>query len=396
MKISLGYNDKDGDNKLSLFICAFFFASALNVAVKNFFSFSATSSSLISVAFGAVIIFSLVLALPTLFYRSSLRIIVTESCFIFLFLVSHLMNYAQPTILFNTAFWTLFVCIPFSFAGVSIYSKEILFHRLKNTSFFLFPFLCIALLNLRGSYNMSLSYMIILPILFFIYSYFNGKKIYDVVFAVFGILLIFLYGARGPLLCIFFYLFVKIFLHKLDFWKIVFCFSLIVIMVSAVLYWDDIIQYIRIFLYENGIKSYVLHRLVSGSFTESISRDSIRNYYFELIEQRPFLGYGLMGGWLDSGLGPHNMLIEFILAFGILGGGVLSLCMIVILLKSIVVKNNILYELVLILASCNFTMFFVSGNWLAKPFFFLYVFLAIANFGFFKNPSKVNHSEPYA
>ena len=132
------------------------------------------------------------------------------------------------------------------------------------------------------------------------------------------------------------------------------------------------------FLVNSGIHSYALQRLINGQITETAGRDALWKYYTGLIQQRPIFGYGLQGGWLGPGNGPHNMLLEYILAFGIIVGGIVSAYSIYLLLFSVFKRNGKSGDLILILAFYNFTMYLVSGNWLEKPLFFLFAALAIA------------------
>jgi hypothetical protein len=69
------------------------------------------------------------------------------------------------------------------------------------------------------------------------------------------------------------------------------------------------------------------------------------------------------------------MLIEFFLAFGIIGGALISIYAIILVIRSFLFKEGILGELLLIYAAINIVMFFVSGNFLEKPNLFILVAL---------------------
>lgn len=382
MKIRLSNNDEKGDKKLAFFICTYIIASSLNISVKTIFSIPTSMWSMVSLFFEAIIVLSLVFAIPTLLFRRKEQLIIVEIVFLLVFLFSFLLGEADLSMLVSTGFWTFAVCIPLGIAGISIVNSNILFSMMKKTAYIEYPILCIALLSMQnsGSYSMSVSYVLILPVLFFLYDYFEDNKIYGLVLSILGMLLILIYGARGPLLCITFYIFVKLFIRQKrdkSIRKLVIRLAVIAIIILVIANWDIILRYVEVFLSRNGISSYSLRRLLSGQFSETAGRDDLWNYYIGLIKKKPFVGYGVLGGWISSGEGPHNMLLEFILAFGYLGGGIVGLISIFLLLRAIKTDNSFLSELILILAAYNFTMYLVSGDWLEKPMFFLFVMLTL-------------------
>lgn len=380
MTIRLGKTDASGDKRLSFFICSYVLLSSLNIAVKTIINIPESRWGLVSNLFQLPIIILLLIAIPIIIVRKLNALVVSEAVFVILYGVSFLMGYAERGLLFNTAFWTLCVCIPIGIAGVAIYDRTILFSKLRKTSYFEFFFLIIALYRMRElkSYSMSVSYAIVLPILFLFNDYFTDNKKSSLFFAVLGSLTVLLFGARGPLICILFYCFVRIFFnnkitktgYKTFFTRIL----VLVLVLCIVVFWDKILVWVESFAQGYKLDTYVIRRILSGQIFSSDARSDFRKYYLALAYQKPLFGYGLMGGWIQSGAGPHNMLIELLLAFGCIIGSVFCILAIMLLVKSIfTIRNN---ELVLILAALNITLFLVSGDWLQSPMFFLFIFLA--------------------
>lgn len=397
MKIRLSYNDEKGDRKLAFFICTYIIASSLNISVKTIFPIPTSMWSLVSLFFEAIIVLSLVFAFPTLLFRRKEQLIAIEIVFLFVFLFSFLLGEADISLLVSTGFWTFAVCIPLGIAGISIVNSNILFRMMRITAYIEYPILCIALLSMRnsGSYSMSASYVLILPVLFFLYDYLEENKVYGLALSILGMLLILVYGARGPLLCITFYVFVKLFLRQRkdkNIRKLVIRLAVIAIIILAIVNWDIILRYVEVFLSRYGISSYSLRRLLNGQFSETAGRNDLWDYYIGLIKKKPFVGYGVLGGWLGAGEGPHNMLLEFILAFGYLGGGIVSLISIFLLLRTIKTDSSLLSELVLILAAYNFTMYLVSGDWLEKPMFFLFILLTFLKMRLSRKENNMRNS----
>lgn len=379
MKIHLDKTGEKGDNKLSIFICAYILSSSLNIAIKTLIPISGAIWDFVSLGFEAAIFLTLIIAAPTLFYRAGKSFGLVEGIFIFLFMLSLLMGEAESSLLFSTSFWTLAVCIPIGIAGISIYNKDILFKYIQISSFIEFPFLCLALLSMRtvGSYNMSASYALVLPVLFLFYQFFENKNVVALILGILSTALILFFGARGPFACVALYVFIKLFIKKGNLRTILIRIVLLSIVAALLVNWATVLKSMQLFLTKNGINSYALQRLINGQILETAGRNDLWDYYIGLIKDRPIIGYGLQGGWIASGTGPHNMLLEFILAFGVLAGGALSVTAIILFIKAVYNRNGKEGELLLILASYNFTMYFVSGNWLEKPLFFLFIFLTL-------------------
>ena len=160
------------------------------------------------------------------------------------------------------------------------------------------------------------------------------------------------------------------------------------------MYYKEIINSINIFLFEHGIYSRTLYLLINNRLLQSSGRDVLFNYYWELAMEKPLLGWGLVGGWIKEGSGPHNMLIEFFLAFGIVGGALISIVIIVIVARSLFMQRGILGDLLLIYTAINIVMFFVSGDFLSKPNLFILVALYFsASKGVLLNKTMVKSGE---
>ena len=387
MKLNLSKLENLGDERLSFFICTYILSSSFNAIIKTIFPISDTDWSTVSNFFSLLIIITLIIALPAIIKRQGFKLFILEIVFFVLYLISYFTGFAKQDVLFDAAFWTLFVCLPIAVAGISVYNKDTLFKFLTKSFLVEFPFLCIALLSLRygelgtvrSTYSMTISYMLVLPILFFFHLYFHHNKPINLFFSLFGTVLIVLFGARGPVLCVLFYLLIHFFIQSLVLKKIIYVCLTVIIIGLLIGYADVLIQKINLFLFNAGINSYVLNRLISGNIAESTARVELANYYLDLIDKRPFLGYGLTGGWLEKGLGPHNAFLELYLAFGYFGGTLISLFLIILLLCTLFNKTKAINGLLLILATYVYPQLMLSGGILVNPLCFLFIFLATQN-----------------
>ena len=106
----------------------------------------------------------------------------------------------------------------------------------------------------------------------------------------------------------------------------------------------------------------------------------IFKYYLDLAIQKPILGWGVLGGWIGKGSGPHNMLIEILLAFGGILGGIIIVSLLLSQLRVFFVKDKSTKDLILIYMSICIVLYFVSGNFLQKSDFFIFVGLIFNSF----------------
>lgn len=365
-----------GDKRLAVFIASYFLSSSFNMCIKTLLRIPERYWSLISYLFEGIMILCLVCALPTLFRRVGKNFILTEVVFVALYAISLLMGYAELSLLFNAFFWTVGVCIPLGFCTVAVRSKEYVFDVLYKICIVEYPLLGITLLlaHNKAGYDMSTSYALVLPVIMFLFHFFKFKKKGALLAAAVGTLVILLFGARGPLICIAFFVvfYVSSVMNKGKFRA-----GLLLSGIGAVFLLFFVGRYaltiLKGVLAEKQIYSRTIDILLSGSFSGSSERGELFEYYFMLAKQKPLLGWGLQGGWLEKGNGPHNALLEIVLALGFILGTLVSLYLIFLLVKVFLLREGIEKDILFILLSYNITMYVVMGNWLEKPIFFMFI-----------------------
>jgi O-antigen ligase len=367
------------DKRISFFIVSYYIVEALNLSIKTIFPISDMMWQGMSRGFMLILIAIMIWTIRPVLQRSMVPFAVTELIFIILYCISFLLGNAEQKLLLSKAFDTLCICVPMAIYVYSISDKNTLYAFLLKGSYFLIPLLALVYFNHANQdavYSMSVSYALALPTMVQINESIKRKKIYSILLACVGVVIVILYGARGPLLCLATMAIVKMWRCNTSPRKRI---TLILLALSAsslfVLYYKEIIQSINAFLFQHGIYSRTLYLLINNRLLQSSGRDVLFDYYWDLVMEKPLLGWGLVGGWIKAGSGPHNMLIEFFLAFGIVGGALISIVIIVIVARSLFMKRGILGDLLLIYAAINIVMFFVSGDFLSKPNLFILVAL---------------------
>lgn len=364
------------DKKISFFIVCYYIVEALNLSIKTILPISDLMWQAMSRGFMLFLIAIMIWTIRPVLQRSMVPFAVTELIFIILYCISLLLGNAEQKLLLSKAFDTLCICIPMAIYVYSINDKNIFYAFLLKSSYFLIPLLTVVHVNQDAVYSMSVSYALALPTMVQINESIKHKKIYNILLACVGVVIVILYGARGPLLCLATMAIVKVWRYNKSPRKRI---TLILLALSAsslfMVYYKEIINCINIFLFEHGIYSRTLYLLINNRLLQNSGRDVLFNHYWDLAMEKPFFGWGVVGGWIRDGLGPHNMLIEFFLAFGIIGGTLISLAIIIMTARSFLIKEGILGDLLLIYTAINIVMFFVSGNFLGKPNLFILVAL---------------------
>lgn len=379
-KNSITSKSHQEDIILSRFVAGYFLVSAINMSIKQLISFSPAISSLLSNIFMGLLFVFLLISIRHMLRRKGVQFVFTEALFLLLYLISFLMGNADSDHLIKTSFWTLGVCIPVAFYAYAINDKQVLLDVLHKAGYYQSVILCITLLSMndRSEYSMSASYALVLPTLLFFYSFFSNHRRLDLLLGIICTVLILLFGARGPLLCIAFYILFKIIFDlQMSLKKFLLVFAGGGIISYIIIAWNSVAAWLITFIQATGIHSRTVYSILHGTITQTSGRDDLFLYYWNLIFEKPLTGWGLLGGWLGPGSGPHNMLLELLLAFGVILGGLLCIFAIYLLFRMFFVPHGPLRELTLIFAACNFSKYLIAGFFLDSPIFFVFIILSL-------------------
>lgn len=375
------------DKRISYFIISFYFVQILNLTTKTVFPIPESLYPKVSILFGTILVLIFTITILKVLKRSLIPLLFSEFLWISIFTISYLMGNAELYLLLNNAFWTIVICVPLGVYIYSIRNKEIFYNLfLKSSLWMTFILSFIFFSPSKNSfYNMSFSYALLIPTLFHINEWFKNKKsIYLLVF-LFEIAEIMIYGSRGALMSLACFFVIRFILNDRNLVKKIGIIFIAIIIIMVFYYnFDKIGSMLLGFLSEKGYYSRNLTLLFSNKISYDSGRFQIFKYYFDLIVQKPFIGWGVIGGWINEGLGPHNMLIEIVLAFGVFIGGIIILLLLLSQLRVFFVKDKNTRDLLTIYMSICIVLYFVSGDVLKKPDFYIFLGLLL---GTFKNNS---------
>jgi hypothetical protein len=230
-----------------------------------------------------------------------------------------------------------------------------------------------------GSYSMSLSYYMLLPALVFFNEIIERFSIKNFIFFILSILIILSLGSRGAILCILIFTFLKFFSphSKKSFTKIIISFSILGIGIISLIFLDGIIEFLYNQLLSYSINSRTLRLFLREEIYLS-GRDMIYESVIVEILQRPLLGIGIAGDRSTLGGGyVHNLFIELIGNFGIAVGLIFSICLILLIIKSLFIKDKEKYDLIIMWLSLGFVHLMVSRSYLIDIKFWIFLGLII-------------------
>lgn len=317
-----------GDATLSNFIVGYFFFQALNLFVKMILGgipgWGLLSKGVLSVL--------LILAAAVLARRIVAISLVCEAIAFIAFAVTLLYGTAEISSLIEIMLNALCIFLPLGLCVYGMRNFDILLKKTYRCAWIIQPILLIVAVFYQdvsgATYSMSVGYSLLFQLLIVLDHFIETHKWYDLAAVVVDFIVIVVWGSRGPILCVAAFIVIKALFSKVSFKRklfIVISIALCAIMLS--IFYIQIAGYILNIAESFGFYSRTLNMLVKyGNISKSASRDLIFQQYWHLIKERPLLGWGIAGGWQYSSY-PHNIILEFLLSFGIPIGSILCVCL---------------------------------------------------------------------
>mgnify|MGYP000988201083 CR=1 FL=1 len=226
--------------------------------------------------------------------------------------------------------------------------------------------------SLHDSYSMSLSYYMLLPSILFLDSFIDKFNFKYLLSFIVSVSIIFLIGARGPLLCIAVFYILKTIKNKKTY---IYIFNILIFIFGVTILVN--IKKISLFLYNKfmlyGINSRTLFLLSRGGVYLS-GREIIFDAAVQTIYRNPLIGIGLFGDrYILDGVYVHNIILEILLNFGVAFGGIIILIMNFLIIYKLIVKKHSEYNIFIIWISLGFVKFFYSSSYLTDYSFWIFI-----------------------
>lgn len=168
------------------------------------------------------------------------------------------------------------------------------------------------------AYATSLSYAVMIAVMWLLHSFFKNKSLKALVIAIVGIVVILLYGSRNPLLAIGAYIFVELFdkavYENNTSTRILYKVILFIGGVMSIFY-KDIIRGLLKISAEFGVNSRTLGML-SEDTVDMTNRDTIHKQLWDLINENPLTGLGIQGDIARMDEMAHGLYLNIISTYG--------------------------------------------------------------------------------
>ncbi|KGJ50177.1 hypothetical protein KD33_04395 [Clostridium sp. NCR] len=299
-------------------------------------------------------------------------------------------------------FLDLFIKIfPAFIIATCVRDYDDLHKQLINKSYLQFGLMILTILYLTQKnnryeidYSMEWSYAMLVPTILILSN--SRKKFLNLVIGLIGLICIFIYGSRGPLICILGFFIVYMIKSACSNYKIAIIYGMIFLplVTYITVNYGKILEIINSKLMDFGIYSRNLAMLINIDFYNANGRNVIYKNIIEGIQQKPILGWGLMGdryinyiknftgnamNTIEQGIYAHNFILEICVQFGIIFGSIIIIIITYIILKSFVeAKSNSQKLIFSVFFSITMIQLVMSSSYLIMINFWIYMGLCLS------------------
>ena len=234
--------------------------------------------------------------------------------------------------------------------------------------------------NMYVAYNLLPSTMYLLY-----YASIKIRKKYWII-AVASSLTMFVYGTRGPILCIIVYIAFYL-IHRFSKTTSKRKFALILmglLILAVILVYDDLFVKIASLIsniFERfGFSTRIFDFYVSGDVAISKGRDYLTNQVIDAISENLVFGYGFMGDQYLLGVYCHNLILEIWCHYGVVLGSLVMVAMAVLSVSALIKSrgNKKIFFFVVMLMSMVYVKLMLSNSYTLEPYFYFMMGIFVA------------------
>lgn len=367
----------DSDPRLLLVLLAF-----CEKNIVRYFALVVSMLPVVGVMSSFIVPAAYIILLLMYFRKYGAHVSISEACvvlFVALAITFSCFIYPENAryILDSNNFWnTIFPCLRYFIIGlILIPDKRTLdiIGRASCLAILVETLFVIAYMMPRGlmqSDDMSRSYQILPNVLFALNYAYNEKKAFPWVCSIIGIIYTLSMGARGPVLVIVVYLFVKILQSSnVKAWAKTMIGLLIAGLTVLFLnssWYLSALRFAKASLTALGVSTRIIDLAIKGTVASHLSgRDELYDIVIRKIAERPYIGYGVYGEWPWIHWSAHNMALELMVHFGVILGSLLLLWLVVLTIRAYVKTPNVIARQFLLIWICFvFVRGFFGGSYL--------------------------------
>ena len=225
-------------------------------------------------------------------------------------------------------------------------------------------------------YSLSFGYAMLLPVIIFLYFWIKNKRFYCLLLSCIGSVLIFTNGSRGALLMLVLFIGLMMISNIVDSpkvsYKVLKISSIIIVILFLFLFGELLLRSFVSFAQDLGIQSRTLDLLISGDISSDTGIDVIWAAVIDAIKDGGFFGHGVFGERpyvfpIHYAAYSHNIILELICSFGIIGV-VICIFLVIGVLRMIFCKNTQMREIFIIFFAVASQLFFSLSFWYVWEF----------------------------
>lgn len=375
------YYNELRDKKISIAILAPFVVLMIQYLLLVYFNlFGSSVESIIKIISKVIVGVFYLTALKYVLKRGWKVFFTVYYLFFLIILVNFILYPDNINTLFPLLFNILFVTTPTFIYTLNIKNYEV-FKRVlfKFSDFILMVGVSFLIMLFLGkinmdNYSMSLGYYLLLPLLVNLIRFFSHFNFLSLLNSILMITTITLTGSRGPFLSIviFIILFFLIRYRTINAKRIINGFILLLIGGITILKRDTILQTIIKYLGSIGFESRTLSLFeINEPGIHLSGREDIYGESLNLINEKPFLGWGLTGEVQFTNTYAHNIFLEIFISFGIIVGAIIIVSYAVLFFNVLLKASYPNQELIILLFSIGFIPLLVSGTYLTDIQFWI-------------------------
>lgn len=313
--------------------------------------------------------------------------------FVVLFIMTMLLFKDNVEVLEEQWWQILISAVPFYFVGLAYShtacSRDLFYCSVVGViSVFIYQLFKIRNGAVLEEDNMYVAYNLLPSVMYLLYyASVKLRKKYWII-AICSAFTMFIYGTRGPILCIIVYAAIYL-LHRISKTsnkrKILFILAALAALAFVLIY-DDLFIKLSYFIsniFERfGFSTRIFDFYVSGDVAVSRGRDYLTNQVVEAISKNLIIGYGFTGDQYLLGVYCHNLVLELWCHFGVILGSLILLALaglsIVALVKSR--RNKKIFFFAVMLISMVIVKLMISNSYTIEPYFYFMIgsFIAIS------------------
>ena len=242
---------------------------------------------------------------------------------------------------------------------------------------------------------MRFGYALLPTLLVSLYLFKEHNKLFNSLIILSSFTMMFIFGSRGPLVGLAIFLLILLFINKnMKILNKVLAFLVLSLGFIYLFLFNGLIQILDYIYFDLGFDTYSIAKLrmmvIDGLVESSSGRDTLYQSFINLIVENPVFGNGIGITNKLWDVTPHNIFLQILIEFGIVGMFVCVICLVPFLYCQYVIRkaDNQLFLLFSIVFSVSFGRLLVSSDLWLRPEFWLFISMTINSYLLLKAKSR--------